>query len=294
MHLSRRGLLAGGLGTVVAVGAVGVAVDESWLPGRSRLRSTLGLTGPSGHIPHVTPGHVTSGTFVSRRRLGAETGWSIIYPSRRPERLPVVVALHGLGGDHRTWIDELGVDRFLVSAVRAGVPPFAIATVDGGTTYWHPRPDGEDAGAMVTHEFLPLLGQHGLDTGRLAFHGYSMGGYGSLRLAPIVGTPRVRAVGVLSAAIWQGDSGYSASGFSSAAEYARYTVFGRQSDLDGIPVRLDCGTEDPFCSADRAYVAGFRRPVTSTFEDGAHDAAYWTRMMPAQLAFLGGRLGSGA
>lgn len=124
---------------MVAVGAAGLAVDEGWLPGRARLRGALGLTGPPGHIPQVRPGHVDSGSFVSRLRRGAETGWSVIYPGPRPERLPVVVALHGLGGDHRTWIDELGVDRFLVAAVRAGVPPFAIATVDGGTTYWHPR-----------------------------------------------------------------------------------------------------------------------------------------------------------
>jgi hypothetical protein len=68
---------------------------------------------------------------------------------------------------------------------------------------------------------------------------------------------------------------------------------GHQSDLDGIRIRIDCGTDDPFCSADRAYVAGFTRPVTATFDPAAHDAAYWTRMLPAQLAFLGRGLQSG-
>lgn len=292
--LTRRDLLIGAAGGVLSVGAAGLAVDEGWLPGRTRLRRLLGQTGPAGHIPDVPPGYAVSGSFVSEHRLGVTTGWSVLYPGRRPAHLPVLVALHGLGGTHRSWVDDLGIDRFLVAAVRAGVPPFAIATVDGGTTYWHPRPDGEDAGAMVLDELLPLLAHRGLDIGRLGFHGYSMGGYGSLRLAPIVGTPAVRAVGVLSAAIWQGSSGFSPSGFSSTAEYERYTVFGRQSDLDGIPVRLDCGVEDPFCPANRAYVAGFDRPVTSTFQDGGHDLAYWTRMLPAQLAFLGRALGSEA
>jgi hypothetical protein len=92
---------------------------------------------------------------------------------------------------------------------------------------------------------------------------------------------------VLSAAIWSDPSYFSPSGFASEAEYAKYTVFGHQADLDGIPVRVDCGLEDPFCLDDKAYVAGFSRPVTSTFQDGAHDAAYWTRMMPEQLAFVG-------
>jgi len=291
--LTRRDLLIGLAGGVLGVGAAGLAVDEGWLPGRSRLREWLGQTGPAGHVPDVAPGYAASGSFVSEHRLGATTGWSVLYPGRRPARLPVLVALHGLGGTHRSWVDDLGIDRFLVAAVRSGVPPFAIATVDGGTTYWHPRPDGEDAGAMVTDELLPLLTDRGLDTGRLGFHGYSMGGYGSLRLAPLVGAPVVRAVGVLSAALWQPGGGYTSSGFSSQAEYDRFTVFGHQSDLAGIPLRLDCGTEDPFCPADRAYVAGFTRPVTSSFTEGAHDPAYWTRMLPAQLAFVGHHLAAG-
>ena len=286
-------MLTGAGGAVTAVTAAGLAVDEGWLPGRYRIRRVLGLTGPAGHIPDVTPGQAISGSFVSRHRLGAETGWSVLYPGAHTQRLPVLVALHGLHCDHRTWVEELGIDRFLVAAVDAGVPPFAIATVDGGTSYWHPRPDGEDAGAMVLDELLPLLGQHGLDLRRIGFHGFSMGGYGALRLAAIVGRQTVRAVAALSAAIWQPGGGYSSSGFASQAEYDRYTVFGHQSELDGIAVRVDCGTEDPFCPADRAYVAGFERPVTSTFEDGAHDAAYWTRMLPAQLAFAGRALRSG-
>jgi enterochelin esterase-like enzyme len=291
VHLTRRGLLAGAGGAVLGIGAAGVAVDEGWLPGQDRLRRDFGQAGTSGHIPDVAPGLVLSGSFQSQHRLGAETGWSVIYPGRHPQPLPVLVALHGLGGTHQSWIDELGIDRFLVAAVGAGVPPFAIATVDGGTTYWHPRPDGEDAGGMVVDEFLPLLGKHGLRTDRLAFHGYSMGGYGSLRVAPIVGRPTVRAVAVLSAAVWRDPADASPSGFANRQEYEHDTVFGHQADLNGIPVRLDCGTEDPFYADDRAYVEGFPRKITSTFGPGGHDPAYWTRMMPAQLDFVGRALG---
>jgi S-formylglutathione hydrolase FrmB len=277
---------------VVGLGGVGLAVDEGWLPGRARLRRALGQTGPAGHIPDIAPGPVVSGSFVSRLRLGVRTGWSVIYPGPHPEPLPVMIALHGLSGTHRSFVDELGVDRFLAAAVAAGVPPFAVATVDGGTTYWHPCPDGEDAGGMVLQELLPILARLGLRTQHLAFHGYSMGGYGALRLAPLADRGAVRAVSVLSAAIWQPGAGYSSSGFSSDQEYDRYTVFGHQADLHRIAVRVDCGSEDPFYPDDKAYVAGFSRPVTSTFQDGGHDPAYWTRMMPAQLAFVGAALGS--
>jgi hypothetical protein len=54
------------------------------------------------------------------------------------------------------------VDRFLGAAVEQGATPFAMASVDGGESYWHARVDGEDAGAMVVDEFLPLLADHGL------------------------------------------------------------------------------------------------------------------------------------
>jgi S-formylglutathione hydrolase FrmB len=292
MPLTRRGLLLGAGGAAAAVAAAGVAIDEGWLPGKYRLRRALGQTGPAGHIPDVSPGKVVSGSFVSEDRLGTRVGWSVIYPGPHAEPLPVMVSLHRLGGDHTTAVTELGMDRFLPVAVRAGVPHFAIATVDGGTTYWHPRPSGEDAGAMVLDELLPRLADQGLDTGRLAFQGWSMGGYGALRLAGLVGAPRVRAVAALSPALWTDPHDASTDGFADAAEYERYSVMGHQTDLAGIAVRVDCGREDPFYPADRTYVDGFSRPVTSTFEDGAHDAAYWTRMVPAELEHVGRALPS--
>jgi S-formylglutathione hydrolase FrmB len=294
MAISRRSLLLGAGTAAVAVGGVGVAVDERWLPGRTRVRGLLGLNGPGGHIPDVPPGKVVSGSFVSQHRLGAQSGWSVIYPGAEAEPLPVMVALHGLGGDHTTAISELGMDRFLPAAVAAGVPGFAIATVDGGTTYWHPRPTGEDAGAMVVDEFLPLLTEQGLHAGRLAFQGWSMGGYGALHLAGVLGAPQVSAVAALSAALWTNPGDASPSGFADAAEYEQYTVLGQQDLLSGIQVRVDCGTDDPFYAADQAYVAGFGRPVAGAFEPGAHDAAYWTRMLPAELSFVGRALGSQA
>ncbi len=295
MHPTRRALLLGAAGAVTAVAAGAVAVDEEWLPGKYRLRRGLQhlMGDDTGTFPDVPRSHVASGSFVSRHRLGADVGWSVIYPGARPEPLPVMVSLHGLGGDHTTAVTELGMDRFLPAAVSAGVPRFAIATVDGGTTYWHPRPTGEDAGAMVLDELLPVLAAHGLRIRHLAFQGWSMGGYGALRLAGILGAPRVRAAAALSPALWTDPADASSSGFADAAEYERYRVVGRQADLGAIPVRVDCGTGDPFYAADRAYVAGFDRPVVSTFGPGAHDPAYWTRMLPAQLAFVGAALSPG-
>src|SRR5215469_14006275 len=58
-----------------------------------------------------------------------------------------------------------------------------VVSVDGGANdYWHPRRSGSDAGAMVINELLPMLAGHGIDTSRVAFLGWSMGGYGAVRL----------------------------------------------------------------------------------------------------------------
>ena len=293
---SRRALLLGtaGAGAVGAVG-VGVGVEEGLLPGRGVVRRRLGLDGEPGRVPDARPGRLVTGSFVSDARGGVRTGWSVAYPPQVPGRPPppehprVLVALHGLGGDHTTSFGRhLGLDRFLSDGVRRGLAPFAIASVDGGRSYWHRRPDGEDAGAMVLDELLPLLAGRGLRTDRVALLGWSMGGYAALRLGAVLTSRRCAAVVAESPALWVRGEDASASGFRDAQEYAAYSVMGHQRDLAGIPVRVDCGDSDPFRDATGTYVDGFpagARPVVH-FGPGAHDLDYWRRMVPAQLRFV--------
>jgi S-formylglutathione hydrolase FrmB len=270
---SRRGFLAAGGATVVA--AAGYALDHDVLPGRPFLYRELGLDGPDGVIPTVEPGRTISGSFVSRVRGGRRAGWTIAWPpgARAGAALPVAVVLHGRGNSHVSAFSSnyLGLDRFLAAAVARGATPFAMASVDGGETYWHPRASGDDAGAMVLDEFLPLLGDHGLHVGRVAFFGWSMGGYGALRLAARVGRDRAVAAAALSPALWHSFADSSSGAFDSASDFERFTLFGRQRDLDGIPVRIDCGEEDPFYGATQDYVQGFPEPPDGGFQAGDHD-----------------------
>ncbi|MGZ4477938.1 MAG: alpha/beta hydrolase [Nocardioidaceae bacterium] len=169
MSVSRRRLLAGGAALAVAAVAGAVGVEDGVLPGRTWAYAHLGLDGPAGRIPDVAPGRLVSGSFVSKARLGRRVGWSVAYPpgASRSAALPVVVVLHGRGGDHTyAFGRHLGLDRFLAQATDRGVPPFAVAGVDGGDTYWHARASGEDAAAMVVDELLPLLAGQGLRAGR--------------------------------------------------------------------------------------------------------------------------------
>lgn len=177
-RISRRGLLAGAGVLAAGAGAGAYAVDQGVLPGRSWLHRHLGPSGEPGIVPDVAAPPTISGAFRSEARLGQRVVWTLALPPGPRRDVPLVVVLHGRGGDHTTAFrrDRLGLDRFLAAHVRAGGTPFALVSVDGGETYWHARDSGEDAGAMVTEELLPLITRRGVDTSRLAFLGWSMGG----------------------------------------------------------------------------------------------------------------------
>jgi len=246
----------------------------------------------SGRAEGPAPGRRVDGSLTSAAMKGAEVGWTIAYPPGHApgDRLPVVVTLHGRGATHATAFSTLHLDEVLAAVVADGVPPFAVASVDGGDHgYWHRRADGTDPGAMVVDEFVPLLHRRGLDTGRLGLHGWSMGGYGALLL---VGRDRVpvRALAVASPALFASAGATPAGAFDDAADFDRNDVLAHPEWLDGVPLRVDCGREDPFYAASRSFTSRLDARPAGGFGPGAHTAAYWRSVAPAELRFLGRRL----
>ena len=292
-RLTRRGLLIGG-GAIIAIGAAGFAgIETNILPGRSTLYRALGLDGPKGVIPRTKPGPIAMGSFVSAERLGKTSHWELAYPpgSSPGDKLPVLVALHGYNGSHRSMFgDHLGLEYFLAQAVNDGVQPFAIASVDGGNSYWHKRVTGEDSSAMVRNEFLPLLGTRGLDVSRIGMLGFSMGGFGALHIASQLGAPRCRVVVAESPALWTSYARAAHGAFDGAADFAANTPFGKQAQLDGMRVIVDCGTGDGFYPTAEKYVAGFAHKPKTDFPAGGHNDNFWRRLAPAQLKVVGERL----
>jgi len=285
--LSRRAFLFTG----ATAGFAGVGLMEiGVLPGRTRLHETLGLTGEDGVAPDVQPGPVESGSFESAAR-GTKVGWTVMYPhGQLPDaQLPVVLMLHGRGGDHNSAIRDLGADRYLTAAVQAGTPPFALAAVDGGAdNYWHRRASGDDPQQMLTAEFLPLLKKRGLRTERFGVLGWSMGGYGALLLAAELGATRVAAAGAMSPALWRKSSEVAAGAFDGSDDFQRHQVLGRAADFKDVALRIDCGRDDPFAAA----VRELRDEVTAEggLQAGAHTAGYWRRMLGPQIAFCGAKI----
>ncbi|WP_426573949.1 alpha/beta hydrolase [Aquihabitans sp. McL0605] len=292
-QLSRRRLLIGGACTVGVVVGGGALASAGLLPGGTRLRRALGLDGEDGTIPDVPPGPAALGSFQSEHRKQL-TRWAVSYPpgSKVGARLPVLVSLHGKGGTAGTSFQSLGLDRFLAAAIATGTAPFAIAAVDGGNTYWHHRDDGTDSGAMVLDELLPILADRGLDTRRLGLFGWSMGGYGALHLATRSMVPAVRSVSTMSAALWTDDHDTARGAFDDEADFAADDVFEQRRSLGSIPMRMDCGTDDPFAGANREFRDGLATEPAGGFQRGAHSLGYWRRMAPAHIEFAAHHLTS--
>ncbi|TDO44103.1 putative esterase [Kribbella sp. VKM Ac-2527] len=246
---TRRAFLIGGVAALA--GGVGL-LEAGVLPGRARVHDVLGLTGEDGVVPDVPAGPTVSGSFASAARR-TTVGYTVIYPyGQRPDaRIPVVLMLHGRGGDHSSAINDLGADRFLSQVVQSGTTPFALVAVDGGRdNYWHRRATGDDPQRMLTAELLPLLTKRGLRTDRYGVLGWSMGGYGALLLAT-GGRSGLVAAGAMSPALWHEYGDTTDGAFDGPDDFRAHQVFGRTGEFRNVALRIDCGRDDPFAGATR-------------------------------------------
>lgn len=278
--LTRRAALR--LGVSAVAGAAGAWALSAVLD------PTEARTSPRAPLEPVPVGSAVptqvSGSFVSAARGGVNTNWVIVRPPGQAGALRPVIALHGKGGNASSVIN-LGVADALTQLANAGRPPFAVVGVDGGDTYWHRRASGQDSEAMVLYELIPLLATKGLDTSRVAFLGWSMGGYGALLLGSRLGAPRTAAICAVSPALFPSYSKITPGAFDSYQDCARNTVFGLPA-LSSIPLRVDCGTSDRFYPATRQFVAQLRTPPSGGFPPGGHDVSFWRRQLPDELAWL--------
>lgn len=244
--------------TVLALAAAGV-LGGCGGPARSRRLEQRAGRLASPHVPD-------------------EVRWRLVLP---PEISGLVVVLHGKGGDADSAFDDLHLVDHVPSS------GLAVASLDGGTSYWHPRRDGTDTGAVVVDDLLPLLVRETGWNGPVGLLGWSMGGYGALLLASALGPERIGAVVAQSAALWT-EPGASAPGaFDDREDFEAHDVFdpARLAVLAQVPVRLDCGDADPFVAANRAFGAAL--PTAElTIDAGGHDTTYWRDHAGAQVRWL--------
>lgn len=294
--LSRRAVL--GLGAGAVFGAAGAfALDIVLRPRTSQAMPLSASAAAAGTGPPLAPAvprepvpanqpapTMVTGSFASAARGGITTNWAIARPPGQTKPLRAVIALHGKGSDTATVMAG-GVEQGLAQAVDAGLPPFAVVAVDGGGGYWHKRASGEDSGAMVLDELIPMLSTQSLDTSRVAFLGWSMGGYGALLLGGRLGPARTAAICAVSPALWLSSGEAAPGAFDGPADFAANSVFGMPA-LASIPIRVDCGDSDPFYAATKQFVAQLPTPPAGGFSPGGHNPAYWSSQLPAELTWI--------
>ncbi len=291
-ELTRRAVLR--LAAGAAAGAVGVSALDTLVRPRRSIAAPVSMTATdvplAPHMPLEPPSPpsaaptMTTGSFVSAARGGVPTNWAIARPPGQTAPLRPVIALHGKGSDAASVMAG-GVEQGLAQAVSAGLPPFAVVAVDGGGSYWHKRASGEDSGAMVLNELIPMLQTQQLDTSRLAFLGWSMGGYGALLLGDHLGAGRTAAICAVSPALWLSPGAAAPGAFDGANDWSANSVFGLPG-LASIPIRVDCGNSDPFYDATKQFVAQLPNPPSGGFSSGGHDGSFWSSQLPAELTWI--------
>lgn len=261
MDLTRRAVIGAAAGAGAALALGGCGADLPTLPRPD------------------TPGlRIESGTVTTPLAAGGKAGWQLTIPEHP---VAVAVALHGRGGDAHNWADLLD------AAAHARRTRLAIAAIDGGETYWHPRRDGTNTEKLVLDTLFGIAAEHGIATTRVGFTGLSMGGYGALYLATRLPRRRVVGVAVMSPALWR-QAGDSAPGaFDDADDYRAHDVWTdpRRAALRALPVWLAVGDADPFAAATHAY-ADVIRPAGTSFGPGGHDVEYWNAHWGAGLDVL--------
>ncbi|MCI4674517.1 alpha/beta hydrolase [Candidatus Mycolicibacterium alkanivorans] len=289
-NLSRRAVLRLGAGAAAGAFAMGTLLESSTRLAGHDIAMT-GVGAPLLPPPPLEPASagiaaptMVTGSFVSAARGGVATNWAIARPPGQTAPLRPVIALHGKGSDAAAVMAG-GVEQGLAQAVNAGLPPFAVVAVDGGGSYWHKRASGEDSGAMVLDELIPMLSERGLDTSRVAFLGWSMGGYGALLLGARLGPARTAAITAVSPALWLSSGAAAPGAFDGPGDFAANSVFGLPA-LGSIPIRIDCGDSDPFYSATKQFIAQLPNPPAGGFSPGGHDGGYWSSQLPAELTWM--------
>ena len=301
-RFNRRRLLVYGLGGIAAAAAAGATglelVSHGILPGGQMLDQLDGACAvPSPVLTFAPLGASVSNEFDSQARKRT-VGYTIAYPPKHGpgSTLPLVVMLHGFGGNHANAV--VGMSPAQAVALQVGrepLEPMAMVTVDGGNGYWNPHP-GDDPMAMVIDELIPLCQGLGLGRApqRIGTMGISMGGYGALLLAEKC-PHLIAAVAAISPAIWTSYAEARAANpgaYASAADFAADDAVKLGGALAGIPVRVASGNSDPFRRGVEALARVLAPGAVVDFSKGCHTSAFFIAQEPPSLAFLAQRLSS--
>jgi endo-1,4-beta-xylanase len=131
--------------------------------------------------------YIQHGTFHSAM-LKTDVGYNICLPpqyeTEKQQRFPVIYYLHGYEGNESSFLDYA---KYWRDAVKKFGPAILVFVNGGETSFFCDSPDGSVPGeTLLVKELIPHIDQKfrtlAEAKGR-SLHGYSMGGFGALKLA---------------------------------------------------------------------------------------------------------------
>jgi S-formylglutathione hydrolase FrmB len=237
---------------------------------------------------------------VYSKAMHKETRCVVIVPKgAESNTLPVLYLLHGLGGDHQSWLQ-----------IKPELPRLAdelqmlIVCPNGGDRSWYldsPIDSSFRYETYMIQELIPYIDSHFRTVktreGR-AIAGLSMGGHGSLYLA-------IRHLEVFGAACstsgsvdllkktfsWKYKEMILGDTVCCKKNWLDHSVIEMAEQLKPgqLSVHLDCGTEDDLYIPNRKLHEKWRASgVEHQYVEGPgkHDAAYWNKSIDPILLFV--------
>ncbi len=216
---------------------------------------------------------------------------------------PVLYLLHGMSDDDTSWLRRTSIERYVSPLGWAVVMPQVHRSYYTdeiyGQHFW--RFISEELPALVAASFAVSTRRE--DT---FVAGLSMGGYGAMKLA-FRQRERFAAAASLSGAVDiriradpahpRGDDPMLATRVFGPDHHVEDAddVFWHleQAQVEGLPdLFVACGTEDVLLGENRRFVKECRSanvPVTSKFDRGRHEWAYWDAKIQEAIAFFAER-----
>ena len=241
----------------------------------------------------------------SDNALDKVTSAMVILPdSRHPGPFPVLYLLHGLAGNHASWVRNSSLERYVADL------PLIVVMPDGGRSFYtdalaNPRSAFEtylvrDLIGFVDRLFRTLPGRAGR-----VIAGFSMGGYGALKLALkhpdlfCAAASHSGAVDFASDAPWPDDAVRREFEpiFGPRARGGPEDLFAiaTRADRATLPaLRIDCGVDDVLIAPNRRFhqhLDTLGVPHAYAEYPGAHDWAYWDLHVQETIAFVARELG---